>query len=416
MSASRGLRIGVLGLGRIGRMHAAHLILTEGVGEVVLIGRDAGRLGEAAEAVEGEVAAALGREAAATAAVWGEPARDGVSAAAVRPEAASRPGAAGRGGGPGRDGDARESGVQGAKMPSVDLRGSEGRSRAAVSRRLTEDDGGHLEGLDGLVIATSTASHPDLIREAAAAGLPVLAEKPLALDPEAQDALIRDLADAPAPVMLGYHRRYDPAYRDLRSRVRTGEMGRIRLVHAVSHDHHHVSPDYVGPSGGIWRDLAIHDFDAVPWLLGEQVRSVYATGSAIDGPGYAEQGDLDTAMAILTFASGAQAVISAARNIAAGHDVRTEVYGSEGAYGTGLDGMVPVLSTEPGIAPPGDTHEEFTDRFGRAFRVEAAHFVSLLRGEAENLTPPAACADALRLALAAEESVRTGLPVAVPAT
>ncbi|MCP3426403.1 Gfo/Idh/MocA family oxidoreductase, partial [Rothia sp. AR01] len=281
--------------------------------------------------------------------------------------------------------------------------------RARVSRRLA--DGRHLEGLDGLVIATSTASHPGLVREAVAAGVPLLVEKPLALELEEQDALVAELEASPVPIMMAYHRRYDPAYRDLRERVRTGEMGRIRLVHAVSHDHHHVTADYIGPSGGIWRDLVIHDLDTVPWLLGEEVEAVYATGTAIDEPAYAEHGDLDTATAILSFRSGAQAVISAARNIAAGHDVRTEVYGSDGAYATGLDGLTPVVSTEPGTQPPAQTHEEFTDRFARAFRAEADHFVSMLRGEAESLTPPAQCAGALRLALAAEESVRTGAPV-----
>lgn len=371
--AAAGLRVGVLGLGRVGRMHAAHLIRADGVEEVVLIGRDAGRLDEAAAAVEEEVAAASA------------------------PAAEGAPERAGAGRAPG--------------APSDVSRRAPGSGRARVSRRLA--DGRHLEGLDGLVIATSTASHPGLVREAVAAGVPLLVEKPLALELEEQDALVAELEASPVPIMMAYHRRYDPAYRDLRERVRTGEMGRIRLVHAVSHDHHHVTADYIGPSGGIWRDLVIHDLDTVPWLLGEEVEAVYATGTAIDEPAYAEHGDLDTATAILSFRSGAQAVISAARNIAAGHDVRTEVYGSDGAYATGLDGLTPVVSTEPGTQAPAETHEEFTDRFARAFRAEADHFVSMLRGEAESLTPPAQCAGALRLALAAEESVRTGAPVRV---
>lgn len=350
-----GLRIGVIGLGRIGVMHARNLAQTEGVGEVVLIGRSAARVDTARAELEKALAPG------APAALRGD----------LAPEGAAAP----------------------------------------LSTRTTDE--GWLEGLDGLVIASSTASHPALMRQAAAAGVPALVEKPIALDLEEFEALAAEFAEPRTPVMVAFHRRYDAGYQELRRRIQAGEAGTVRLIHALSHDHYHITTDYMPGSGGIWRDMVIHDFDALPWLLDEEVVSVYATGAVVDEPAYGEHGDVDTASAILTFASGAQAIVSAGRNIASGHDVRTEVYGSDAAFSAGLDARTPVVSTEPGGPAPEDTYDEFVNRFEPAFRREVAHFLRVIRGEDVSLTPPADGLTAMRIAVAAEESVRRGGPVRI---
>jgi myo-inositol 2-dehydrogenase/D-chiro-inositol 1-dehydrogenase len=271
--------------------------------------------------------------------------------------------------------------------------------------------GAWTDGLDGVVIATSTGTHPELAEQAAAAGVPQLLEKPLGLDLEHTADLAARLEAHGTPIMVAFHRRYDQGYQELRRQVQEGELGLIRQVAAVDHDHYHVTPDYIPTSGGIWRDLVIHDFDVIPWILGEEPVSVYASGSVLDRPDYADHGDLDTATAVVTFASGVQAVVAAGRRIGTGQHVDATVYGSEAVAAAGYDEKTPVSSTEPYGPVPASTHDEFVNRFEPAFRREAAHFLKLVRGEAESLTPPSAGVTASRLALAAEESVATGRTV-----
>lgn len=347
------MRIGVIGLGRIGLMHARNVAQSSGVDEVVLIGRDPEKLGTAERAL---------REALA----------DGAPA---------------------------------------ELRGDHAPPPRPVGlvTRLADEE--WLTGLDGVVIATSTGSHPELTRQAVREGVPVLVEKPLAMTMEEMEELVDEFAGAETPIMVAFHRRYDTAYQELRRRTLAGEAGTVRLVRAIAHDHHHITEDYMAGSGGIWRDLMVHDFDMLPWLLDDEVVSVYATGSAIDEPAYTRHEDLDTATAVLTFSSGVQGVITGARNISDGHDVRTEVYGSDAAFAAGLDSRVPLQSTEPGVATPKDRYSEFIFRFEPAFRREMEHFLKVVQGQEVSLTPPAEGLKAMRLVLAAEESVRTGRPV-----
>lgn len=349
-----GLRVGVLGLGRIGVMHARNAAQNAAVDEVVLIGRDAQRLAAAETALRQALAEGAPQE--------------------LRGEHASA-----------------------ATTPAV-----------ISARQLSAD---WLKGLDGVVIATSTETHPEFTREAVRAEVAVLVEKPLAMTLAELEQVAEEFAAVRTPIMVAFHRRYDAAYRRLRRRVLDGEVGTVRLVREISHDHHHITEDYMPGSGGIWRDMVIHDFDLLPWLLDDTVVSVHAVGTVVDEPAYARHGDADTATAVLVFSSGTQATISAARNISDGHDVRTEVYGSDGALAAGIDSRTPIRSTEPGMEAPQKRYEEFTNRFEPAFRGEIDHFLQVIQGEAISLTPPEAGVEAMRLAMAAEESVRTGRPV-----
>lgn len=283
----------------------------------------------------------------------------------------------------------------------------------SVTLDATTDLAGLLPRLDGVVIATSTPSHPPLVRQAVAAGVPVLVEKPLALELDELKELSAELEAQDVPVMVAFQRRYDTAYQKARELIAAGEIGKVRHARASGHDRLQIPLDYIPDSGGMWRDMVIHDFDIIPWVLGEEVVEVYATGAVIEEPTYAEHCDLDTAVAVLTFASGAIATISGIRHNEAGQDVRLEVFGTKNTIGVGQDEKLPVTSLEPGIAAPTAQHADFMARFEQAFRNEMDHFIGVVTGEATNLTPPSAGISSLKLALAAAESVQNGRPVTI---
>ncbi len=344
------MRIGVLGTGRIGVMHARNLAQTAGVDEVVFMGRDPARLAVSLDQVS----------------------------AALRPDASSE--------------------LAGGLAP----RGPTATVSAGAG--LAEE----LPALDGVVVATSTSTHPAFALQSARAGVPSLVEKPLALDPDQLTALADELDDIGTEVMVAFHRRYDPGHQRLRQRILDGDLGTLRAVTATGHDHPALSPAYIPTSGGIWLDMLIHDFDTIPWVTGERVRTVWATGTVLDAPVHAEHGDVDTALAVLVLESGAAATVSGVRRNGAGQDVRLEVFGSLGSFGAGLDPRTPMTSTEPSVDPPAPPYEEFIDRFERAFRAEADAFVRLASGDGGNLTPPREGLVSIRIAQAAAESVRTG--------
>ncbi len=289
-----------------------------------------------------------------------------------------------------------------------------GRAEALAGVRVCGSVEELLAAADGVVIAAPTAAHADLTLAAVRAGVPVLCEKPLTMDPDRLRSLIGELRACDVPVMVGFQRRYDPAYTELRRRVAAGEAGRVQVVRSASHDRLPPDPAFVPTSGGVWRDLLIHDFDAVAWVVGERVTEVYAAGSVLVDDVYAACGDADTATATLRFEGGALGVVTGARRNGQGYDCRLEVFGADATLATGVDGLTPVVSTEPGISGPDGRHDGFMGRFAGAYRAEMVHFAGLVRGEADNLTPPAAGLHALEIALACESSVAQAAPVSVP--
>lgn len=271
-----------------------------------------------------------------------------------------------------------------------------------------------LEAADALVIATPTPSHAELTLAAVRAGVPVLCEKPLTMELDRLLALIDELEPYDVPVMVGFQRRYDPAYTELRRRVAGGDTGRVHVVRSASHDRLPPDPSFVPTSGGVWRDLLIHDFDALAWIVGERVTDVYAAGSVLVDEVYAACGDADTATATLRFEGGALGVVTGTRRNGQGYDCRLEVFGADATLATGVDGRTPVVSVEPGAPGPDGTHDGFMGRFAAAYQSEMEHFAGLIRGEADNLTPPVAGLHALEIALACERSMAQGGPVSVP--
>lgn len=338
------MKIAVMGAGSIGRMHAAHLMATEGVTEVELVGRDAARLADHAKKV-------------------------------------------------------------------AERAGSEG---SGVRLTTTTDADASLGSSDGVVITTPGTTHPKLVSHAVRWGLPVFVEKPLATSVEEYRELLRELEEAGADerVMVGFHRRHSKEFKTLKGLLDAEQAGPLRAVFSVDHDKYSADPAVLAGSGGIFADMMAHDFDVVPWLVGQQAATVYATGSVVANSSYRDHDQLDTATALLTFPTGLTATISVMRGHAIGQDVRTVVHGTDNSYSVGEAEHVAMtrIDTAGGITPPEATFEGYQDRFASAFVVEMQDFVAMAAGNGLNDTPPSSGVPGVELLDAAQRSIRSGRP------
>lgn len=274
-----------------------------------------------------------------------------------------------------------------------------------------------LASCDGALVATPTTTHPELLRRCLAARVPTLCEKPIAGDPAELTSLVSEVDSSGVPVLVGFQRRFDPAIVELRHRILDGGLGRIYHVRAVGNDAEPPDFDYLPSSGGIFRDLLIHDLDAIPWLVGEPVVEVYASGSVLVDKAFAEADDVDNAVAVLRFAGGAHAVLVGGRHDPLGYDHRIEVLGSKDSLAVGLDPRTPLTSLEPGgptVAP--DAYPGFPERFHRAYLNEMAVFTEVVAGRAANPSPVRESLISARLADACEQSRRSGAPVKLDET
>lgn len=269
-------------------------------------------------------------------------------------------------------------------------------------------------GIDALVIATGTQTHPELIRAGVDAGIPVFCEKPVAGSVADSLPILDDIAEKGGIVQIGHQRRFDAGYLEAKRRFDAGEIGWIHSLRAMTGDMVPPSIDFLATSGGLFRDCSVHDFDILRWLTGREIVEVYARGSNNGDPAIGEVGDVDTALAVVTFDDGTVGTVSATRYNGAGHDVRLEVQGSKSSVMVGLDDKAALRSIEPGVAfPAGEAHKTFAERFDAAYRAELAAFVELVLGERENPCTPEDAVAASRVADAAQESLETGVPVSV---
>ena len=266
------------------------------------------------------------------------------------------------------------------------------------------------DSIDAVLIASSTNTHVDLLREALGAGKAAYCEKPIDFDLARVRAVVAEAAATDVPVAVGFRRRALAEYREIRRRVRDGEVGAVEVVHLVSRDHRPPSPEYVAVSGGFLRDKTIHYFDLVPWLVGERPAEVYATGSCLVEPWIGEAGDIDTAMVLLRMPSGALCHIDNGRRAVYGFDERVEVFGARGM----LQSQPPSLSNVARFGAAGIRHERYPDLYGEeSFAGLLDSFVTALeRGE----SPEPSLAEGLQAQLIAEaavESLHRNRPVAV---
>jgi myo-inositol 2-dehydrogenase / D-chiro-inositol 1-dehydrogenase len=260
-------------------------------------------------------------------------------------------------------------------------------------------------GVDGVVIASSTATHPDLVRACARAGIPVFCEKPVAARAAEAVALAVELAGNGTPIQIGFPRRFDAGYMAARADLAAGALGYVHTVRSTTLDPAPPSEAYIRGSGGIFNDCAIHDFDSVRYVTGQEVVEVYAAGTN-QGVDYIEAaGDAESVTSILTLSGGTLAVVSNSRSNGRGHDVRLELLGSKDSVAAGLDDRLPLRSADPAVTfPAGTPWDFFMDRFADAFRAELAAFTEVVAG-----TRPSPCTlhDGVEASLVAEAATRS---------
>jgi myo-inositol 2-dehydrogenase/D-chiro-inositol 1-dehydrogenase len=267
-------------------------------------------------------------------------------------------------------------------------------------------------GVDALVIATATAGHAPLLRLAASAGLPAFCEKPVALDLATLDDALDEVARAGILVQIGFQRRFDAGYRAARDAVATGSVGNLLAVRAATHDSVPPTEAYIASSGGIFRDLQIHDFDAVRFVTGQEIVEVYADGAVRETPWFEQHGDVDVAVVVVRLSGGALGILSGSRHDPVGYDVRLEVFGSADSIVVGVDAQTPLRSVEPGTDRPAQAgYANFVERFEPAYRAELAAFVDTVRQGGESACTLDDARAALLVALAADRSRAERRPV-----
>jgi inositol 2-dehydrogenase len=266
--------------------------------------------------------------------------------------------------------------------------------------------------LRAVVIASHTHEHREHVEAAAAAGLAIFCEKPLALSLEDADAVLDAVAAASVPMQVGLMRRFDPPYIQARRQIEEGAIGRPLTFKAVSRDPQLPTVEEAEAQlrGNLFIDLGVHDFDLARWLMGQEVRQVQAIGAALVYRRLAEKGGIDNGLVNIVFADGALGNVELSRNAAYGYDVRTEVLGSEGGLLIGGLQQTPLAV----MSPAGVSHDVFPwfpERFKEAYLNEIRHFVECVR--ADRFPSPDGEDDraALEIALAATESLKSGRPV-----
>ncbi len=261
-------------------------------------------------------------------------------------------------------------------------------------------DGLLRTGIDALVVAAATGAHPELIKAGVQAGVPVFCEKPVAPDVEGTLDVIKATSESATAVQIGFQRRFDAGVRAAREAALSGSLGWVHTVRSTTFDAAPPAAGYIPGSGGIFRDCAVHDFDAIRWVTGREVVQVYATGANRGGEFFRAAGDVDTACAALTMDDGTLAVVNCGRYNGAGYDARLEVLGSADSICAGLDDGIPLRPAEPGPRfPAGPSHRHFLERFADAYTAELVAFLGVAAGQAPS---PCTLEDALEAFYVAE--------------
>ena len=264
-----------------------------------------------------------------------------------------------------------------------------------------------------IVIASSTPTHSDYIEAGAAAGKHVFCEKPIDLDSARVRECLANIEGSGTKLIVGFNRRFDPHFQHLKSELDAGAIGRLEQLLITSRDPGLAPAEYLRSSGGIFRDMTIHDFDLARFLLGEEPAELWASASTLIDDEVAALGDHDTTVVGMRTASGKLAVIANSRRATYGYDQRIEVHGSDGILSAG---NVPESTLVHGGAH-GFTAQKamhfFLERYSVAYRAEWDHFVDVLDGTAAATPTGADGARALAMADAAYESLETGRRVSL---
>lgn len=229
--------------------------------------------------------------------------------------------------------------------------------------------------IQAILICTSTDTHAELIERGAAAGKAVFCEKPVDLSSERIRACLHRVGASGTPLMIGFNRRFDPHFAELERRLREGAIGEIELVTILSRDPSPPPIAYIERSGGLFRDMMIHDFDMARFLLGEEPVEVHAVGSSLVDRDIGQAGDVDTAAVLLKTASGRICQISNSRRATYGYDQRIEVHGSKGMLRAHNIHESTVEQADAGGFRAAPVMNFFLERYTQAYRRELQTFL-----------------------------------------
>ncbi|AXV18349.1 inositol 2-dehydrogenase (plasmid) [Neorhizobium sp. SOG26] len=267
--------------------------------------------------------------------------------------------------------------------------------------------------IDAVIICTPTNTHADLIERFATAGKAVFCEKPIDLDAARAKACVEVVRETGAKIMLGFNRRFDPHFQAVRRAIDDGKIGTVEMVTITSRDPGPPPAEYIKVSGGIFRDMTIHDFDMARFLLGEEIETVMASGSNLVDPKIGELGDYDSASLILTTKSGKQAIISNSRRASYGYDQRIEVHGSLGSVAAENQRPVSIeIANKDGYTRP-PLHDFFMTRYTAAYAAEIAAFIDCVTSGTAASPSAEDGVVALALADAALRAAKEGVAVRV---
>ena len=268
--------------------------------------------------------------------------------------------------------------------------------------------------IEAVLICSPSPTHAPIIIEAAKAEKHIFCEKPVALDPTVITTALGEVEKMKVKLQVGFNRRFDPGFAQVKRQVQGGEIGMAHIIKITSRDPEPPNPAYIKESGGLFLDMAIHDFDMARFLADSEVIEVFASGAVLIDPEIGKQGDIDTAIITLKFANGALGVIDNSRKAVYGYDQRIEVFGSLGAViGENRPTYNTKLLTENGVMSPKPLFF-FLERYQESFIEEMKAFFAAIR---ENEQPPVTGKDGLMpviIGIAANQSLVQNQPIKIP--
>ncbi len=260
------------------------------------------------------------------------------------------------------------------------------------------------DDIDAVLICTPTNTHADLIEKFARVGKGIFCEKPIDLDIGRVKSCLKVVKKTKARLMVGFNRRFDPHFIAVKEAINAGRIGKVEMVNIISRDPGAPPAEYIKVSGGIFKDMSIHDFDMARFLLGEEIETVMASASVLVDKKIGELGDFDSANIILTTASGRQCAISNSRRATYGYDQRIEVHGSLGMVRAENQREVSIeIATGNGYTKP-PLFDFFMTRYIAAYAAEISAFITFL-GENSLVSPSGE--DGLRSLIIAEAALKS---------
>lgn len=268
--------------------------------------------------------------------------------------------------------------------------------------------------VDAVVICSPTTTHAAIIEEAAAAGKHIFCEKPISLSLEKIDGALAAVEQAGVKLQIGFNRRFDPSFRQVREMVAAGKIGQPHILRITSRDPAPPPISYVKTSGGLFLDMTIHDFDMARYLTGSEVEEVYVAAAVLVDPAIGEAGDVDTAVITLRFANGVIGTIDNSRQAVYGYDQRIEVFGSEGMAAAG--NRTPdshTYSNADGVHSALPLYF-FLERYFDSFVAEMKAFVAAVMHDRPTPVTGLDGRAPVAIGLAAQQSLRENRPVRLP--